>query len=114
MLYNTAVFVGEYLKLEKPFNIVLKSRPSIRYKNASGLYRPHYRNGVFKSHLIHVFIYNTLEYRCLDTIIAHELIHAWQEEKGMSEIHGKRFISMAKRIEKVFGLKNIYIEGVDL
>ena len=52
--------------------------------------------------------------RAFRTLVAHELIHAAQEEKGLLEFHGPFFQRKARAMGKMFGLKEIFINGVDV
>ena len=52
--------------------------------------------------------------RDLETVLAHELIHAYHEENGILEWHGKRFKNDAKLMTKKFSwLKDVYRKGID-
>jgi saccharopine dehydrogenase-like NADP-dependent oxidoreductase len=103
----------EYLDLEFPYTIKLKSkgcRDTARYWNMVND-----EHGL-EYHLIHVYLGNLGKpgERDLETLIAHELIHAWQTEQNMDEIHGKGFIKMAGKMSKKFDLPRIYIPEVDI
>lgn len=101
----------KYLGLKKPVNLRIVTRKN-RFADAE--YEAEYsdKTGKLKEHQITIYYKNNC--RDLDTLIAHELIHAWQEENKKTEIHGKYFIKYARKMEKDFNLKEIYIEGVDL
>jgi hypothetical protein len=103
--------IVEFLKLEKPVEIQIRTKTK---KKVDAYYWGLYsETGELKSHLIRVYGLNPE--RGLQTIIAHELIHAWQEEKGFSdEIHGWKFRVTAEDIEFNFGIKNIYLPDLDL
>ena len=99
----------EILGIQKPYKIVLK--PSL--KNAAEYYAM-YRKEKLVSHLIRINVGNLAhDTRDLNTLIVHEFIHAWQEEKELTEIHGEYFKQMAKILSKEFNLPNIYIKGTD-
>jgi hypothetical protein len=52
--------------------------------------------------------------RDFDTVLAHELIHAYHEENGIQEWHGKRFRKDAKLMTKKFSwLEGVYRKGID-
>jgi len=106
-LYDYIKFLG----LKKPVNLRIITRKN---KWADAEYEPEYsdKTGKLKEHLITVFYKNNT--RDLDVLIAHELIHAWQEENKYTEIHGPAFIKYARKMEKQFGLCEIYIAGTDL
>lgn len=63
----------------------------------------------------HIKIYNNGDRaRDVDTLIAHELIHAWQAENDKEDIHGKAFQKMARKIKKQFPqFKDIYRKDLD-
>ena len=100
-----------FLRLTKPVTITVKTRT---HKEHDAYYMPKYSDRTAKllEHKIVIYVENMS--RSFDTLLAHELIHAWQEEKGLSEFHGKHFKSMAKKMGEYFGLQNIYIEGTDI
>lgn len=53
--------------------------------------------------------------RPLESLIAHELIHAWEFEHGIVEgLHSPEFKQMAEAIESDFGIEEIYLPGIDL
>lgn len=98
-----------YLQLQKPVVIRLITKP---YKKADAEYRPRYNNrGKLKSHDIWVYLCGNT--RTFKTLLAHELIHAWQAENSKTEIHGKYFRKYAKKMEKHFKLQDIYIRNID-
>jgi uncharacterized protein YeaC (DUF1315 family) len=101
----------KYLGLKKPVNLRIITRKN-RWADAE--YEAEYsdKTGKLKEHKITVYFKNNS--RELDTLIAHELIHAWQEEHKKTETHGEYFIKYARKMEKDFGLTEIYIEGIDL
>ena len=100
----------KYLGLKKPVNLRIITRKN-RWADAE--YEPEYsdKTGKLKEHKITVYFKDNS--RDLDTLIAHELIHAWQEEHKKQETHGEYFIKYARKMENDFNLKEIYIEGVD-
>lgn len=98
-----------YLQLQKPVVIRLVTKP---YQRADAEYRPRYnKHGKLKSH--DIWVYLTGNTRTFKTLLAHELIHAWQAENNKNEIHGKYFRKYAKRMQKEFKLQNIYIPDID-
>ena len=101
----------KFLGLKKPVTVMLKTR--IQYK-VDGYHVPVYsdKTGELKSHKIVIYVSNL--YRPFNTILAHELIHAWQEENDCrSEIHGKDFKRIAKKMSSYFQLENIYVKTLD-
>lgn len=104
--------VSDYVKvlgLNKPFNIVLKSKGN---KKADAKYWAMTRGGKLDSHLIHVFMGSM--YRPLDVLIIHELIHAKQEEAGINETHGPYFQKWADKMGYIFGVEGIYLPDTDV
>jgi hypothetical protein len=66
-------------------------------------------------HIITVYLPALAEdSRDLETIIAHELIHAWQEENGHADTHGASFKKAARRVAKKFNLPHVYLPDVDI
>jgi predicted metallopeptidase len=97
-----------FLNLRKPFVIRIKSTPPKKY---AGLHWSWLRNGKVISHSINVHLWDGRE---LETLIAHELIHAWQAETGgIRRAHGKKFQRKAAEIEETFGIKEIYLPEYD-
>lgn len=92
------------LKLKKPIDIRLTTRSA----KWDADYLPRYNNrGKLASHRITVYLGNDLS-RSLSALIAHELIHAWQAEKDLTEIHGKGFRKMAASVKKLTGIQKIF------
>ena len=117
-LFELIDYCVEWLALEKPYTIKLNSKGK---KSASAEYRASYnRGGELVSHQITIYLGNQdTDSRDIETLIAHELIHAYQEEHGWTEIHGDDFADIAEML--AFTLEaagiyvgNIYIAGVDV
>lgn len=106
-LYDYIKFLG----LKKPVNLRIITRKN-RWADAE--YEGDYSDitGKLIGHNITVYFKNNS--RDFETLIAHELIHAWQEENKKHETHGPAFIKHARKMEKHFGLNEIYIPEVDL
>lgn len=105
-LYEYIKFLG----LKKPVNLRIITRKN-RWADAE--YEPEYsdKTGKLKEHKITIFFKNNT--RDFDTLVAHELIHAWQEEHKKTETHGPAFIKYARKMEEHFGLREVYISGTD-
>lgn len=102
--------IAEYLRLQKPVEIQIRTKTKKTTEAAYwGLYN---EAGELKSHLIRVYGLNPE--RGLQTLIAHELIHAWQEENGIKEIHGPNFQYYAERMNYWYNIKDVYLKDVDL
>ena len=103
--------ITQILKLEKP----VKVKFSKRNHNAwDASYTPRFTKwGDVKCHVIKIYN-NPDRSRTIDELIAHELIHAWQEENAVEDIHGKPFQKMARKIKKAMPhLINIYDANLD-
>lgn len=106
-LYDYIKFLG----LKRPVNLRIITK---RNRFADAEYEGEYSDvsGKLIGHNITIFFKGNS--RDFETLVAHELIHAWQEENKKHETHGPAFIKYARKMEKQFNLKEIYIEGVDL
>lgn len=111
-MHNLIAKTIRFLQLQKPYKIVIK--PKLK-GGARAEYYAMMRKGKLVSHLIRINM-SGMEYdlRDLDTLIVHEFIHAWQEENGLTEIHGPGFQQLARELGQVLGLENIYLKGVDV
>lgn len=100
----------KFLKLKKPINLRIITKKN-RFCDAE--YEPEFweNTGRLKAHRITIFLKDNS--RSFETLLAHELIHAWQEENKKTEIHGEHFKKYARRMEQEFQLTEIYIPGVD-
>jgi len=102
---------SDFLGLQYPVEITVKSR---LHKKMDGYHIPIYsdKTGNLKYHKI--VIYTTDISRPFYTILAHELIHAWQEENSKrDEFHGKQFQKMASKMCDRFDLTQIYMQEYD-
>lgn len=98
------------LDIKLPVNLMINTRTN---KTCDGFYLPDHsdRTGKLKGHRITIYVGNPS--RDFETLLAHELIHAWQEENNKYETHGKHFKRIAKKLESEFNLTNIYLKGID-
>ncbi len=105
-LYEYIKFLG----LKKPVNLRIITKKN---KWADAEYEPEYsdKTGKLREHNITVYFRDNT--RDFETLVAHELIHAWQEENRAHETHGPAFIKYARKMEKHFGLREVYIPEVD-
>jgi Zn-dependent peptidase ImmA (M78 family) len=117
-LFELIDLTVEYLGLEKPYTIKLNSKGK---KSASAEYRAIYNRGdILVSHQITIYLGNQdTDSRDIETLIAHELVHAFQEEHNIEEIHGDDFIDVAGLLSMYLEtagiyVGNIYIEGTDV
>lgn len=100
----------KFLKLKKPVSIIFDNRGN-RWADAD--YETEYcdTTGKITCHVIR--IYNNADSRDSLTLLAHELIHAWQAENNKDEIHGPYFVRLARKMEKKFNLREVYLPGID-
>lgn len=117
-LFELIDLTVKFISLEKPYTIKLNSKGK---RSASAEYRASYnRGGELVSHQITIYLGNQpQDTRDIETLVAHELIHAWQEEKGITEIHGQDFIDVAELVSRHLeyagiAVSSIYIAGVDV
>ncbi len=104
--------IVQYLKLSKPFSIELKSKKN--KKTTAHYWGMYTEKNKLHSHLIWVYLRNMGDNeRKLETLIAHELIHAWQEENGYTDVHGTSFQMMAANILHEFKIPDIYLPDTD-
>ena len=99
-----------HMGITKPVTVTIKTRKN---KDADAFYLPHYSDRTAKliGHKITIYTVDTT--RDFDTLLAHELIHAKQEEMRIAEIHGPVFTTLAADLETNFGLQEIFIYDVD-
>jgi hypothetical protein len=104
--------IVEFLKLKRPVDLQFRFCQSSDY---DAEYWPKMRdNGTIKRHIIRFYVCADQDFeRPFNTLLAHELIHAYQAERGLTEIHGKQFKRWAKKLEKTFALTNIYNPELD-
>jgi hypothetical protein len=109
---NLAYYI-EFLGLKSPVELTLKTKSN---KSMDAVYYPKFSNkGNLKAHKITVFLGNldVNAKRNLDELIAHELIHAWQQENNLVEFHGVNFVVQAIAMDEKFDLPNIYLAELD-
>lgn len=99
-----------WLVLDKPVTLTIKTRKG---KDCDALYLPRYSDKTGKLIGHKVVIYTVGTTRSFETLLAHELIHAKQEEERLTEIHGDFFQQTALEIQSSFGIEEIYIDDVD-
>lgn len=99
----------KFLEIKKNINLKIITKKN-RYAEAE--YTPQYSaSGRLLGHDIVVYLKdNTREF---ETLLAHELIHAWQEENKCWENHGEFFRLKAFEMEAHFGLRQIYLPDID-
>lgn len=94
----------EALKIKKPVQIKFKTKGTGEFKSCAGLYITRYRKNSILRHDITINLDSVIhaEYN-LNGVIAHELIHACQEEHNLwkenGKHHNKKFQDIAKVLE---------------
>jgi len=109
---NLAHYI-QFLGLKSPVELTFKTKSN---KHMDAVYLPKFSNrGNLKAHKITVFLGNqdANAARNLDELIAHELIHAWQQENNIAEFHGINFRMRAIEMGEHFNLPNIYLVELD-
>jgi len=114
---NLAQFIEnihETLELSKPVELRLRFQNN---QETDAEYNPKFNKwDSIKRHIITVYISQEFELqRDIKTLIAHEMIHAWQAENEWGEIHGERFKYWADVLERQFGimLYKVYDPEID-
>lgn len=107
--------LSEFLKLQNPVTVIIKTEKAPEEPQAE--YAPIYSDdtGELEAHEITIWLDGIeTQGRDFNTIVAHEFIHAWQEERGLSDIHGFAFRSEATELEKTFPkLRGIFCAEID-
>ena len=109
---NLAYYI-QFLELQFPVELTFKTKSN---KHDDAVYLPKFSNrGNLKAHKITLYLGNQDIYarRTLDELIAHELIHAWQQENNIAEFHGLNFVLQAIKLDDKFDLPNIYLAELD-
>lgn len=101
MLHNLISDCIHFLDLTTKYEIILKHKTK---KTHSAKYEALYNDhGKLVKHLITIYVGNILKTpgeRNVETLLAHEFVHAWQEEFGKEDIHGDSFIEMAGYLQE--------------
>jgi hypothetical protein len=107
----------KYLQITRPYRVILQSK----LKNPNWFaYHTAILNDNDKilQHRIHITMQEIETYH-LNTVVAHEFVHAWQMENGKrKELHGKHFQRKALELQgylKLCGydIGAIYRKGID-
>lgn len=100
MLHNLIHDCIHFLDLSRKYEIILKDKTKKTHTaKYEALYNDH---GKLVKHLITIYvgnIFKTPGERNIETLLAHEFVHAWQEEFGKEDIHGDSFIEMAGQLQ---------------
>lgn len=100
----------QHLKIKRPVNLLVVNKNN---PEADAEYEAEYsERGRLTQH--HITIFFKGNYRDFDTLLAHELIHAWQEEHKLTEHHGPEFKKLARKVGEKFSLPEIYVPDVDI
>ena len=105
-IYNT-------LGLYKPLELRFRFQDN---EETDAEYNPRFnKRGGIKRHVITLYISREFEFeRDFKTLLAHELIHAWQAENDIEDIHGPLFQKLASNLQEDFNLNRIYDPELDL
>jgi hypothetical protein len=100
----------DHMGITLPVTVTIKTRKG---KDCDAFYLGHYsdRTGKLIGHKITIYTIGAT--RPFETLLAHELIHAKQEEHKIEEWHGEMFKAWASDIETNFGLQEIFIHDID-
>lgn len=94
------------LELKLPVELRIKFK---QYSNDAE-YEPRFnKHGKLKRHVITVY-FDSDNHRDFNTLVIHELIHAYQEENKINEIHGESFAKMAAKFPEY---PQVYIPEID-
>lgn len=97
----------KYLKITKP--VVIKMSDLYLKYRATHTYWVNTK-GDIKRHVINIAICE--DGRNINTIIAHEFVHAWQAEHNpKSETHGKEFAKKARLLRKYLNRRGFDIQS---
>ena len=114
-LNDLIVKVSAFLGLLVSVTIIIKTEKASDEPQAE--YAPIYddNGGELLEHEITVWLDDIeTQGRDFNSIVAHELVHAWQEERGLSEIHGFAFRGKCAELETEFpDLRGIYDPEID-
>jgi len=101
-----------------PVEIRIRRKGMVNKINAAAIYQGMYVGGKLVAHRItlHGDAILNPEERNIKTLIAHELIHARLEEKGIIEDthHGPVFRAQAARVNMRVGVPNIFDPNIDV
>lgn len=115
MLQSFVDAVYNSLGLYKPLELRFRFQDN---EETDAEYNPRFnKHGNIKRHVITLYVSREFEFeRDFQTLLAHELIHAWQAENDIEDIHGELFQEWAGKLEKEYGpimLKRIYDPELD-
>ncbi len=110
---------AKYLRLQKPWDIGLKYK--LKSGNAAEYLPVYKKSGRIKNHRILINCSNLpFDRRSIECLIAHEFIHAWQEETNNWQrgVHGVIFQKQAMFLQEYLKLQSIdtgplYLRGID-
>lgn len=110
--------ISDFLGLEKPLDIRIVTKK--RGVTWCGDYRPDIDDkGNLKKHLIRIYLNNiscSTNTRTFWAIVAHEMVHAWQQERGIegTKHHCASFAEMAGRVKERFSLGDVFVPEADV
>lgn len=104
-----------YLELKKPYEIRIKSKS---HNWAAGFCEQHTRKGKILKHVITLYLPNIINSDfTLESVILHELVHAWQAENGLlieGDYHGADFQSKAYDLGEALEVADIFHPATDV
>lgn len=116
MLLSEMQKLADILGIKKPWDIRIKSKPDPS-GYAAAYCEQHFRKGEIVKHIITIYIPNMeSSHYILDSVIAHEFIHAWQAENNIlnpKKYHNDQFVDMAKKLKRKLGIPGIYSKETD-
>lgn len=100
--------VVDILELKKPYKVVYRF---LKKDRAAEYIAYHDKKGRVVEHAIRI---NQAPggNRSVKALIAHEFIHAWQEENGYNDMHGKPFQGMAEFLSLELAYHGFSVKGL--
>lgn len=120
--YNLDMKVAQIKYFAEVVGLGVPVEVALRYtvhKHNQAVYMPKYNlDGVLKLHKIRIYMGDIEEgTRSLETLVVHEMIHAWQEENKLTKgkFHNKHFRIKARDLEMRLGwpVESIYNPELD-
>lgn len=107
--------VVKLIRVERPVKFIIRKKFSNKFVAQHQAFT---LDDVVCQHIITINMGNVIlgsgdGERDLETLIVHELIHAWQSERGYNDKHGKTFQRKVKQVAGKLGMPRLYIKTVD-
>jgi hypothetical protein len=108
-----------YLKIKHPVTIIFKDRI---WKNSLGVHWAEVKDNAIKCHIIKLSLKQLPDdTRNINTVLAHEFVHAWQAEYRpiRKKVHNPSFIKKAKDLQGFLGymgypVTDLYLPDTDI